>query len=251
MSSVRTRSCVRSSCSSGLAVSASATAASYSAAKGTTSSVSVGWIGVIVGCSITVLSAARAPTTSFSARSDSARSIFEIDLGPQHLELGSDAGRAPVPRVIGVRLLGLDVRANDAQLLNREQQLVVGPYRVEGGYLTRPLRILLTGDARGARGLNRLVQLEAEQRLPHVCGRRKSVRRNRRQRVPEFRRKFIEPRAVQQRRIPEAREAGIPGDLRESIGFRLDDTAFEQRDLVEAELDSWICRKRLGHRLGP
>ena len=94
--------------------------------------------------------------------------VLDIDLGAKHLELGRHAGGAPVARVVDVRLLRLHVRANDAELLDREQQLVVRANRVERRHLPCPLHVLIARHARDARRLERLSQLEAEERLPDV-----------------------------------------------------------------------------------
>ena len=106
-------------------------------------------------------------------------------------------------------------------------------------------------DARDARRLERLAQLEAEERLPDVCRRREGVGRNRRQRVAELRRKLVEVRAVQA--APGSRERTakrVPGDVGQRIGFRFDDAPFEKRDLLEAQLDRGVRRQRLRHRVG-
>ena len=144
--------------------------------NGTTASVSRRLDRRPVGRSITVFSIARAPETSFSARCAFGARVLEIHLGAQHFELRGHSCRPPIARVVDVGLRRLHVGLNDAQLLDRKQQLVVRANRVQRRHLTR--RCTSCSPALRARGgLERLAKLEAEDRLPDVGRCRKGVAR--------------------------------------------------------------------------
>jgi hypothetical protein len=187
----------------------------------------------------------RTITVFFGAR------VLEIDLRPKHLELCRHSCRAAIARVVDVGLLRLHVRANDAHLFHRKQQLVVRANGVEGRFLPRPLYLVFSGTARNASRLERLAELEAENRLPDVGRCRKGVARQRPQRIAELRREFVEVRAVQQTRIARPHGERVPRDVGERVGFRFDDAAFENGDLLEAQLHGGIGRQRLGYGVSP
>jgi hypothetical protein len=119
----------------------------------------------------------------------------------------------------------LDVGLNDAELLQREQQLVVRANRIERKLLTRSLHLVYPRAARDLGGSSAFPSLK----LKMVCRMSAAVEKrlpgSGLRRVAKLPREFIEIRAVQQARIARAHRDRVPRDVGQRVSLGLGDAS--------------------------